>query len=349
MKNAIYQVSVILMIMMLIYHVLVFKNIDMIKSILKQQKAIFIAFGLIIISMLLSSILGVNTLNSLSDTFKFVIRYVLILLVLLYFYKNNFFNREFIIKIIVISITIYALDGLYQYLIGYDFFKEQPLMGQGLTGPIFNRNIFGFIMAIGSIITFSLLFHNDYKFHYFKYFLFIIFLLMVFNLFFSMSRASWLFFLLYFSLSIPYVYSKDLLSKKRLAMIMFVIFFIIILFTSNDSLLLRLNTLLSGNSSQRFELWMDTLHYIRESFLYGYGIDTYTLIVTTKFSGTHNVFIEIFLFLGFFGFLTYLNFFRVVFLEVYKLKVYKYGFFLLSFLFLLPQFGGFCSIFSQTV
>lgn len=339
MKNSIYQVSVVLMIIMLIYHVTVFKNINMIKSIFKQQKSIFVAFGLIVLSMLLSSILGINTLSSLADTLKFFIRYILIFLVLLYFYKNDFFDKEFIMKIIIISLTVYALDGLYQYLTGYDFFKGKSLMGDGLTGPIFNRNIFGFIMGIGSIITFSLLFQEYYNSRYFKYIIFILFLLMIFNLFFSMSRASWLFFMIYFLLCVPYLYKNNLLNKKRLAMISVMIFLIIVLFVSNDSLLIRLNSLLNGNSSHRFELWMETLPYIRESFLFGYGIDTYTIVVTNKFSGIHNSFIEIFLFLGVFGFLSYLYFFRIVFLEIYKLKVYKYGFFLLSFLFLL-QFDG---------
>lgn len=339
LKDAFYQISVVLMPLMMIYHIKVFQNMHTVRLILKEQKSIFIVFGLIVLSMIISSILGINIWHSLLETLRFATRYMLILLVLLYFYKNDFFTTRFVIKVIVISLSIYALDGLYQYFVGYDLFKANPLMGGGLTGATFNRNVLGMFMAIGSIITFSLLFYNDCKNIYCKYGIFILFLLMIFDLLFSLSRDSWLFFTIYIILFVPYIYKKNLLTKKRLVMSLLVFLLVPLLFVSNDILMIRLHALLNGDSSSRFEIWREVLPYIRENILFGYGIDTYKTLLANGVAGVHNSILEILLFLGSLGLIIYLIFFRVIFLEVYKLKVYEYGFFLLSFLFEL-QFDG---------
>ncbi|MEA1915491.1 MAG: hypothetical protein U9N30_09260, partial [Campylobacterota bacterium] len=70
LKSAIYQATTVLMIFMFIYHVRAFKNIERVTSLLKQYKDILLAFMLIVFSMILSSVLGVNLADSLSQTMK---------------------------------------------------------------------------------------------------------------------------------------------------------------------------------------------------------------------------------------------------------------------------------------
>jgi O-antigen ligase len=337
MKNSVYQISVVLMVIFFIYHSVTFKSFDRIKVILKNEKSIFIAFGFILLSMILSSIIGINTEDSLKETFKFFIRYILIFFVLLYFYDQKFFSKETLLKVIIFSLSIYALDGLYQYITGYDFFKHLPLMGRGLTGPIFNRNIFGFIMAIGTIISFFIIMESSNK----RYFIIslILLLLFSFNLFFSLSRASWMFTGTTIVLTIIYTIFSGQLTKNKILLFSTLALGILLLFTTQDDLSKRFFLLIEGNSSNRFEIWLDTLPYIKESPFFGYGIDTFTMLVTNKVSGIHNSTIEILLFLGIFGLITYINLFRIIFIKAFFSKKYYCIFFLLGFLLLL-QFDG---------
>jgi hypothetical protein len=113
----------------------------------------------------------------------------------------------------------------------------------------------------------------------------------------------------------------------------------ILLFITNEDLSKRFIHLSEGNLSGRFEIWMNTFPYIKESLYLGYGIDTFNIIVSTRWSGTHNSTIEILLFLGIFGLITYINLFRVIFIKAFFSKKYYCIFFLLGFLLLL-QFDG---------
>ena len=337
LKNSVYQISVVLMIIFFIYHSITFKSFDKIKQMINKEKSIFIAFGLIILSMIISSIIGINTQDSLKETSKFFIRYILIFFVLLYFFDQKFFSKETLIKIILFSLSIYALDGVYQYITGYDFFKHLPLMDHGLTGPIFNRNIFGFIMAIGTIISFFILIESKDK----RYMIIslILLLLFSFNLFFSLSRASWIFTVTTIFLTIIYTIFSGQLTKNKIFLFAIFVLGVLLLFTTQEDLSKRFFLLIEGYSSNRFKIWLDTLPYIKESLFFGYGIDTFTILVTNKYSGIHNSTIEILLFLGLFGLIAYLNFFRVIFTRVFILKKYYCIFFLLGLLLLL-QFDG---------
>lgn len=339
LKNAIYQGSVVLMILLFIFHSIKFQNYKVVKEIVQKNKIIFMALLLIFVSMVISSLLGVNTKDSLSESFKFLIRYVLIFLVLLYFYYHNFFTRQFLITIVMISLGIYAFDGLYQYINGVDIFKGLPLHGAGIVGPLHNRNVFGFIMAIGAIISSTILVYNIYENKIVKFLIAGLFFLMLFNLFFSMSRASWLFFTIYIVSLVFYgVYSKRI-SPKVLYLFLAGIAIAILLFFTNESLISRFNSLLEGNSSGRFDIWKSVLPYIYDKFLFGYGIDTFTTIVTDKYAGVHNLTLEILLFLGLFGLFVYTYFFYVIFVHIYKIGLYEVAFFLVGYLTLL-QFDG---------
>ncbi len=337
MKNSVYQVSVVLMVIFFIYHSITFKTFDKVKDIVRKEKSIFTAFGFILLSMILSSIIGINTEDSLKETLKFFIRYIFIFLIFLYFYEQNFFTKETLLKVILLSLSIYALDGVYQYITGYDFFKDLPMMARGLTGPIFNRNIFGFIMAIGTILSFFIVIDSKNK----KYIVIslILLLLFSFNLFFSLSRASWVFTAVSIFLAVCYTIFTGKLTKNKILLFSTLTLGILRLFTTQDDLSKRFLLLIDGNSSSRFKIWIDTLPYIKESPFFGYGIDTFTMLVTNKYSGIHNSTIEILLFLGAFGLITYLNFFKIIFIKAFFSKKHYCIFFLLGFLLLL-QFDG---------
>jgi O-antigen ligase len=340
MKNSIYQASVVLMIIMFIYHIKVFNSIDIIKNIIIENKSIFIAFSFIFISMIVSSLLGVNVSSSLLDSIKFVYRYIVVFLLLLYFYKMNFFTKKLIIIFIVSSLSIYALDGLYQFFIGVDFFKNNELFNNGLTGPIFNRTIFGFIMSILAIIVFSILFNELSKNSYLYKINIVIFILALFNMLFSLARASWVLFGVFAILLMIYNLKNNKIKTQHIYMFLAIVIFAIILFLTSDELMTRMKLLLSGYSTSRVDLWLKTLPYIYNNIIFGYGIDTYVMVVKDNFAGIHNVTLEILFFLGTVGLIVYLNFFRVIFKYILLTKQYIYGFFLIAFLIMLQVDGS---------
>jgi O-antigen ligase len=167
----------------------------------------------------------------------------------------------------------------------------------------------------------------------------ILLLLFSFNLFFSLSRASWMFTGTTIVLTIIYTIFSGQLTKNKILLFSTLALGILLLFTTQDDLSKRFFLLIEGNSSNRFEIWLDTLPYIKESPFFGYGIDTFTMLVTNKVSGIHNSTIEILLFLGIFGLITYINLFRIIFIKAFFSKKYYCIFFLLGFLLLL-QFDG---------
>lgn len=338
LKNSVYQGSVVLIIIMFFYHLTSFKTYNFIKELILEYKDILTAFSLIILSMVLSSIAGINTIESLEETLKFFIRYLLVFFILIYFYRLEFFSKKFILSTIILTLSLYGLDGIYQYYYGLDFFKNLPLEGNALTGPFFSKNILGFIMAIGAIVTFSLIMENKFNMTI-ALILYLIFFIFIFNLAFSLSRASWLFFVISAGLMTIAAIKTIKFNFKHISFLILSIIFLALFFIFNDVLLARLDSLISLDSAHRTDIWLDTLSHIREKIFLGYGIDTFSLVVRQDHSGVHNSTLEILLFLGIVGLAVYINLFRVVFQKIIKDKLIYYGSFLVGFLFLL-HFDG---------
>ena len=339
LKNAIYQISLVIMVGMFVYHVYYFNNFELVKKLIEKNKDILLAFSLLVLGMLLSSIFGVNVGESLSITIKFIYRYILLFILLIYFYKLNFFTHKILIIMILISLSIYGFDGFYQYIAGVDFFKNFPMMGEGLTGPLFNRNIFGLVMAIeANILLFLLLYKNSLKE---RIFIFLLLVLIIFLLLNSLSRSSWLFFFVFTILSII-LWSKQANIRKSNIILFLLSIGILLAFMilTNENLSYRFELLLEGDGSGRLPVWIKTIEAIKVSWLFGYGVDSYIYVIKeTIVTGVHNVTLEILLYLGFFGLFTYIYFFFIIFKEVINKKQYIIGSFIIAFLVAL-QFDG---------
>ena len=126
LKNALYQISTALIVILFLIHCLYYKQKDFLLEILTTYKKLLIVFLLFIASMTLSTLLGISDKSEFLEIFKYIYRYVFIFIILLYFYKQSLFSRQWLLSVIFIVLCINSLDGIYQYFTGIDFIANKP-------------------------------------------------------------------------------------------------------------------------------------------------------------------------------------------------------------------------------
>ncbi len=311
MKTSFYQISYVLMILLFLIYIFFYKKTTQFTEIIHEQKAILIAFSFIILGMTISNFISpISTFLSWKTEFHYIFRYLIMFLTLLLFYRERIFTKRFLVITIFISLLFQGIDGIFQAIYHFDFIKDYlGNLQQGLTGAVFNRNPFGMLMALGASL--SIGFISDQKQIISKRTipLGIFFMIFVFNLIFSYSRASWLFFISYLVVLLLLNYKR--INKYTLLSILIFLSIIIIIFITNENLLLRFHSLIKEDSSHRFAIWAQTIETIKQKLFFGHGLMTFSNSVGKvngiHFSGVHNSILEITLFLGLFGFIAYTN------------------------------------------
>ena len=307
MKTVFYVASYVGMILIFLYYIFIHKKYQVLLEIIKQYKTIILLFSLIILSMTISNaISSYASFISWRAELNYIFRYFLIFMVLIFFYKESFFTKRFLLIIILVSLGIQAVDALFQAYYHYDIIKHHSgSFTRGLKGAVFSRNSFGMFMAIGSSLTFGLLF-NAKKYNLDRVeilFTILLLILFVIDLLFSYSRASWLFFTTFIIVFLIINYKKVKLVHILLFFIL--IFMIALLFYNNGTLYYRLIQLLHGNSPQRLAIWSNALSLIKENMVFGYGLMTAWALHIKPDPSIHNSILEILLFLGLLGFIFY--------------------------------------------
>lgn len=95
-KNAVFQISIVLISIFFLYHLLKTRSFNILFDNLKETKNLFIGFSFIIFAMILSNLLNPEFLDKKSwhTIFSFIFRYGLILIILAYFYRLDFFKKK---------------------------------------------------------------------------------------------------------------------------------------------------------------------------------------------------------------------------------------------------------------
>ncbi|MDD2292012.1 MAG: O-antigen ligase family protein [Aliarcobacter sp.] len=317
-KNAIYQGSTIFLIIFFLVYVIKNRDYENLKILFYKYKDLFIAFSLIILSMTIS-----NILNDVSKTeawhleFSYIYRYAFIFIVLIYFYSKDFFSKQMLIIFIFISLGIQGLDGVFQSITGYDIFKHNiGNLKRGLSGATFNRNIFGFFMGIGLILSFFLIKKDEILSK--TNLIFLSFsIIFIFSTLFSYSRATWvsvfISFILYFLLN----YKK--INVKQIIGITIICIFLIVIFLNIDLLQNRFERLVNAKS-YRHLIWIDTIDLIKQKLFFGWGVDTWAIYGSNKFAGIHNITLEILFYMGFFGLFSFIIFLGLIIKEIFNIK-----------------------------
>lgn len=348
LKNSIYQTSTILIIILFFIHYFTYRQKTTLLNILTTYKKLLILFLLFITSMILSSVFGITEKDEFSEIFKYFYRYILILIILLYFYKQALFSRQWLLLAIFVVLCINSLDGIYQYFAGVDFIINKFPDGPSnlLTGAVYHHNPFGLLMAMGASMSLVLFFDkNNYTlFKYDKIVYFIVLLLFIFTLFHSQSRSAWVMFGM-FSLGYLFLYIKDNgIDKKLLYTISSLLMITIIFFLIDENLSHRLALLLEGNSSGRTsQIWPFAIDKILDAPIFGYGVGTYKLLMigapAANHAGVHNLTLELLLYTGITGFLIFTYILWLTLKESFSKQTLVYFMLFFSFIILL-QFDG---------
>jgi O-antigen ligase len=241
-------------------------------------------------------------------------------------------------------LSIHSLDGLYQYLTGFDLLKHKAPDAPTylLTGAVYQHNPFGVFMSIGASLSLVLFFDkiNYTIWKYEKTLYFALLILFLFTLFHSQSRAAWLMFS-FFTFGYLGLYLKNNgIDKKLFFTILSITLFATLLFLFDTNLSHRLSLLIEGNSAGRTSvIWPFTIEKIKESPLLGYGINTYKLFKEHCCNGVHNLSLELLLYTGIVGFLIMYSLIILTLKEGFKNAKALYPLLLLSYILLL-QFDG---------
>ena len=328
-KNAFYQASTFLLIVTFFIYVVVNKDYKYVKEIIVKYKDIVFAFLLILISMTISNLINdVSKTNAWYLELAYLHRYALILLILFYFYSKDFFDKNLLITFILISLGLQILDGLYQYIVGYDLFLHN--IGnkiEGLTGPIFNRNVFGLLMGMGVIVSFlSIKFASKITL---KILLVTLLVLFIFTTLFTYSRAVWVALIASF---LAYI----IVNIRNFNKLHFFYFFIalciaILVFFNIDSLQNRFIELIHANSSNRNEIWLYCLDLFKQKMFFGWGLNAWKINGLQDYANVHNSLLEILISLGIFGFIVFTYFLYLVFKQIKNTKNFN-AFYVLIFL-----------------
>jgi O-antigen ligase len=281
-----------------------------------------------------------NLLNEIPKTgwnslFSYIYRYAFICIILIYFYSKNFFSKNTIALFILISLGIQGLDGVYQTFVGYDLFKHNiGNFSEGLTGATFNRNNFGFFMGLGVLTSYFLLI-KKFSFDIKNGIFFFLLSIFIFGTLFSYSRATWVAVFICLFLHIMINYKR--INLKYLIVLIVIIFSTFYLFNLSDNLLTRFHSLASGDSSNRYTIWMKAIEMTYQKPIFGWGIESWEIFGLKEYAGIHNIYLEILSSLGVLGFLIFSYFLYIIIRNIIKNKDYVLFVFLMYFLVI----GGF--------
>lgn len=309
-KNAFFQGSLICIISFFFYYLFKTKKFQPLIENLKETKELFIGFCFIIFAMLLSNLLNPEFLDKKSwhIIFSFIYKYGLIFVILAYFYRLEFFTKKEILIVVIFSFLILLFTGIYQVLLEPDVIKK------GITGTLDNRNAFGLMMGMGVVLSLYLI-------RFEKNFALFFLLLFSFFMIFSFSRSSWVASSVSFIILLILNYKNIKIS--HIVYCLFFISFLILLYLSFDSFQNRFEQLLNGESSNRTTIWFYTIEFIKEKFLFGYGLNSFKNLPNdflNQFPDPHNSVLEILLYTGLFGLISCIFTIFIVLRKIYKSK-----------------------------
>lgn len=321
-KNAIYQISTTLLPIFCIIHFVYHKNFYILMDNLKKIKIFSICVCFIILGMLISNFLNPELLGKKSYhlIFMFVFRYCFVFITLAYFYRLSFFSKKELLTFLFLGTFILSLTALFQIYQNPDvLFLSVENINSGLRGTLDNRNAMGLMMGV-SVVFSLLILKKNFNVGAFLFVFFSVFMI------FTFSRSNWVANGFAFSLFI--LLNFKYLNKKFFIFVLMIIISAVILYFNVDSFHQRFNQLIHGNSSYRTDLWSYAISQIKNHPIFGHGLDVWRSLEMpsniSKHTGVHNSTLEILLFTGFFGLLTWIISTIKVGFDIIKSKNYIY-------------------------
>ncbi|WP_295418440.1 O-antigen ligase [Sulfurovum sp.] len=289
----------------------------------------------------LSNILAGTMLQNLKQDFYLAI-FILIYYATNYFIQKKILTLSTIVYAILISMTIYMLDGYYQYFVGYDLFFQHPFNSAiGITGISQNRNLFAFASLFYFVVLLFLALEKKEK----SFWVYILLLSSAILILLTFCRQIWLSMIAITVIVGLFKYHSFSL-KYFLAAILSIVVMVLILFNVPE-LHHRLVALEEMHSSGRIEYWKLLIPHISEAPIFGHGLQSPIRDIALNgkyFDYAHNLTLGILYSLGIAGFVFYIVFIYY-FLRILiqcKNKILKPYFFatFIALMFIQQQVGG---------
>lgn len=300
-----------------IFSIVFFKKSFSINYINKNQLFyIFIFSWILILSNLHAHLIYTSELNFSSIIFNlqfFIFYWIVGNEVKKSLYKKKLLFVFFILGIL--SIYILMING-----IGLQTSNQGDSLDslEGVTRLWFmgmNPNTLGSLTALASILLVYLSLNSDFS--YFKKMILLLLLIPFIHMIFLTGSLGSFLSLLIGVVTLLLLDKRIIFSKNAfLILIAFVLLYFIVNRIDSNFLLDKLDGFLStGNTSGRTEIWIHNYNAAVDSFMLGLGLDT-------GLRPSHNVFLDVFIWTGILGLLTYtlfiLSIFRVSILNVLK-------------------------------
>ncbi|MCZ6168443.1 O-antigen ligase family protein [Campylobacter ureolyticus] len=314
-KNAIYQISTILVLLFFVVHLIINKNYSVLIENFKKTKVLTVFVALILLSMCLANILNPELLAKKSWHYiiSFFYRYVLVFVALAYFYKLRYFDKKVLVDVFLFGLLFVAAIAIFMLILNPD------IVYGGLKGTFDNRNAMGLAMSLGVVFTLFVL-KNNIKIGL------VLLVIFGFCMLFSFSRSGWVAGFLAYIIFIVFYFKE--LNKKFFIAVGICILVLICVYFGVDSLQDRVNLLLQGNSSHRTDLWKFGLTQIPNNLFFGHGVSCWRNlnlpVDIAVHTGLHNSTLEILLFTGIFGLVAWISAVLTVFYQILKDKNYIY-------------------------
>jgi O-antigen ligase len=290
----------ILMLLVSLYIVLLKKTRIFLNTLFlyKDLIALMAILGVCIISSMLDN--RVASFYSWEGVCQVVFMHFFGFITLLFLYQEGFFGKmgkKLIFFLMLISFGIELISGFAQIFFQLSFIEGIfGSLQSGLTGTTINRNIFGFYMAFGTVLTLLKIIRSQGTINIYYPILLTLFFI---GLLFSYSRASWVF-VFVFMFSYTIIFFKQVKQRDAL-LFLFVLFLFAIAFVFSSALSDRFLSIIEGDSSSRFEIWQQTVEFIKQKFLLGYGVRNFDFEVMGAYF-PHNFILDILYSVGILGF-----------------------------------------------
>lgn len=314
-KNAIYQISTVLVLLFFVVHLIINKNYSVLIENFKKTKVLTVFIALILLSMCLANILNPELLAKKSWHYiiSFFYRYVLVFIALAYFYRLKYFDKKVLVNIFLFGLLFVAAIAIFMLILNPD------IIYGGLKGTFDNRNAMGLAMSLGVVFTLFILKDNI------KIGL-VLLAIFGFCMLFSFSRSGWV--ASFVAYMVFYIFYYKKLDKRFFIIFGICILAVILLYLSIDIFQDRVNSLLQGNSSHRTDIWKFGLTQIPNNLFFGHGVSCWRNlnlpVDIAAHTGLHNSTLEILLFTGIFGLVAWISAVLTVFYQILKDKNYIY-------------------------
>jgi len=277
----------------------------------KTYKYFFISFFILLLG---GNIINSNIVNSLHQ-YLYLIIFFMVFFSVVYFFQQNILTPKLLLYSLSIPISLYILDGIIQYFIGYDILFHNYLQNGGISSVSKNRNIFGLVVYFFLVAMLYLIIEVKK----YKTIAWIFFILSSIVIFLTLSRQIWIsMFVFYFILFISYY---KIINYKYFMIAILFILSIITMFIWIPSLHHRLIDLETLYSSGRFSLWLSIIEQIKQSPILGYSLHSPILLEGhIPYLYSHNLTLDILYYFGIFGFIFFISFILYMFRVLYSCK-----------------------------